>query len=234
MGLKIAVIGAGGKTTAMKLIAKQNERYAVLLTTTTRIFPMTPPQCRVCLIDPTGEEVENALSVPGIVCAGTQAGEGKLGPLSPAFFSGADLTIYEGDGSKGLPLKLHREGEPVILPGTDWCLIVAGLSAWGKPVGETVHCYELYDEWKKDPQRRVGSLEILGCVLETAEASGLPKEKVKVYLNQADALSDRSQAEALAAALTAQGLDARWGSLEGESRDLLAWLQEGNSLGGGL
>ncbi len=216
----IAVIGAGGKTTALPLLAKQSGKEKVLITTTTKIYPMEGS-----LIDPTREELAAALS--GTICAGSREREGKLGILPPDVLEiglkTADLVIYEGDGSRHHPLKLHRDNEPVILPQTTHCLIVAGLSALGKPVEEAVHRFSLY--W--EPGRLVGAEELVHCVLETAEASGLLKEKMCVFLNQADALEDLLAAEEAAEILRSQGLKTKIGSLQVDADCLYDWLTEG-------
>ncbi len=217
--LVIAVIGAGGKTTAMKLLSSQNRHRSVLVTTTTHILPFEETDCRVCLTDPTAEELINALCVPGIVCAGASAREGKLGMLPPevlrAGIAKADLVIYEGDGAHLRPLKLHRETEPVILPETTHCLVVAGLSALGRPVGETVHRYGLNPDWK--PDRTVTVEELRYCVQETIAASGFPRPRV--FFNQKDTLKDFRVPEL-------PDIHVRWGSLRETPGDLLQWITE--------
>ncbi len=217
----IAVIGAGGKTTAMGVLARQSGAGSVLLTTTTHILPMMPPDCRVCLKDPAPEELRAALALPGIVCAGSAEGE-KLTVLPetvlrPAM-AAADLTIYEGDGSRRLPLKLHRAGEPVLLPATTRCLVVAGLSALGQPAGEVIHRYAGV------PERPVDAEELLHCVLETVETSKMPKERIRVFLNQADACEDTEMIRAIINTLQQQGLDTRTGSLRQEPAGLYDWV----------
>ena len=132
---RIAVIGAGGKTTTFSKLAGLHRAERVLLTTTTHIFPFSPPVCDRLCIAPTAEEIAQALAQPGVVCAGVPSKNGKLTGLSEEILQAAgqsaDWIFYEADGAKCLPLKLHSGAEPVILPGTAHCFIVAGLSAWG-------------------------------------------------------------------------------------------------------
>ncbi len=221
---RIALIGSGGKTTALSLLARQSPEKSLLVTTTTHIFPMEPPACRVCLADPTPLELAAALEIPGIVCAGSKAKEGKLGILpAQVLASGCSAQIlYEADGSRHLPLKLHRPGEPVILPQTGRCVVIAGLSALGKPVDQAVHRYQL--TWAREPRRTVGTGEFLHCVLETIASSGIPHDRLRIFLNQLDALQDPSPAEALRRALEARGLNARAGSLQDAPEDFYAWV----------
>ncbi len=216
----IAVIGAGGKTTALPLLAEQSGKRSILITTTTHIYPMEGS-----LIDPSKEELKEALS--GTVCAGSRAREGKLGILPPDVLEmglkTGELVIYEGDGSRHHPLKLHRENEPVILPQTTHCLIMAGLSALGLRAEDAVHRFDL----KWEPGRIVGVEELAYCVLETAAASGLPKSKIRVFFNQADVLEDLSPAEKAAEILRGQGLKTKIGSLQEDADCLYDWVTEG-------
>ena len=52
---RIAVIGAGGKTTALARLAARCRDAHVLLTTTTHILPFAPPVCdRLCVTPDAG------------------------------------------------------------------------------------------------------------------------------------------------------------------------------------
>lgn len=44
--------------------------------------------------------------------------------------------VCEGDGSRRLPVKIPRQGEPVLYPGTDTVIGVIGLSCLGQPASE--------------------------------------------------------------------------------------------------
>ena len=230
--LCIGIIGAGGKTTALRALARRaGEKRSVLLTTTTHIFPVSPPESAALLIDPAREELRAALARPGVVCAGSRAEEGKLAALpAPLLACGreaAGAVLYEGDGSRRRPLKLHRPGEPVLLPGTDLCLVVAGLSALGRPVGEAVHRYDRNPAWAARPETPVDAGAVLACVEETARSSGLPPERLRVLLNQADTLARPALGEELAGRLRAMGLDCRAASLARDAGFLWDWLAPG-------
>ena len=224
----ISVIGAGGKTTALLTLAQALSDRRVLLTTSTHIYPVAPPDSRTLLIDPEADKLVDALASPGVVCAGTAASDGKLGALAPDLFRhavrAADITLCEADGAHHLPLKLHRVDEPVVPLESDLCLIIAGLSAWGQLVCEAVHRYDRHPDWAHDPQRRVGADKILYCVREAAAACRLPRKKVRVWLNQADTPALYAQAAPLARILSAEGLDCRAGSLLYEPAALTDWM----------
>ena len=166
----VAAIGAGGKTTALGRLAVAHRQQRVLLTTTTRIRPYPDTVCDRLLVDPTPQELVEALAQPGVTCAGCTSQEGKLRALSPELLElgckTAQLVLYEADGAKMLPLKLHRSFEPVMLPHTDLCLVVAGLSAVDRPVAECVHCYQLCPDWAEHPQHTVDTSDVLYCIQE--------------------------------------------------------------------
>nr|WP_297279744.1 selenium cofactor biosynthesis protein YqeC [uncultured Butyricicoccus sp.] len=209
---KIAILGAGGKTTALTALAQQHRAARVLLTTTTHILPVHPPVCDRLCIDPDAQTLLEALSQPGITCAGMKAQAGKLSALPPDLLAQAcaccDWLFYEADGAKHLPLKLHAPHEPVILPDTTHGIIVAGLSALGKPLAQAVHRYTLRPDWAQTPMRLVDADIVLNCVLDAVQCSGLPTTQLTVLLNQADTPAQVQAAQPILAALHAQGIAA--------------------------
>lgn len=224
---RIAVIGAGGKTTALARLSARHRGARVLLTTTTHILPFAPPACdRVC-VSPDADALRTALQIPGVTCAGMAAKDGKLtalpAPLWDLACQQADFIFYEADGAKCLPLKLHAAHEPVILPGTDQCLVVAGLSALGKPIGQTVHRYALRPEWATEPDRPVDAAIILACVQDALAASRMPQARLAVLLNQQDTLPAPQAAQPILDALRTQGIACAVCSLQTD-RDLPAFL----------
>lgn len=224
----ISVIGAGGKTTALRTLARALSDHRVLLTTTTHIYPIAPPESRILLTAPSENALLEALIPSGIVCAGSAATEDKLGALPSALLAqairAADVTLCEADGAHLLPLKLHRPDEPVLPADTSLCLIVAGLSALGRPVCETVHRYARNPDWARTPRQAVGIEQVLYCVREAVSATGLPSERLRVLLNQADTPALREQALSIAHFLTDEGLDCRVGSLQDAPSFLSEWL----------
>lgn len=224
----ISIVGAGGKTTALRGLARTLASRRVLVTTTTHLFPFSPPDCRTVLTNPMLDELLRQLSLPGAVCAGRQAEGGKLCALYPDLLTqaaaAADIVLCEADGAHRLPLKLHRADEPVLAPQTDLCLIVAGLSALGQPVQDVVHRYALCPDWASNPKQFVSIPELLHCVQKTAAACSLPPEQLRVLLNQADTPALSAMAEPAAQALRADGLDCRIGSLHNDPDLLYRWI----------
>ncbi len=143
---RTAIIGGGGKTTLMLALAEELAagQHSVLITTTTHLAWPPPKGCG--LISPQSAAELNQGAVPGrVTLAGYPAEANRMVGLSPALLARADYDyiLCEADGSRGLPLKVHRPGEPVIPPDTELVIQVAGLSSLGKPVEKTVHRYPL-------------------------------------------------------------------------------------------
>ena len=225
----IAIIGAGGKTTAMRCLAHRLSAFSVLWTTTTHIFPAGPQDCRRRLDAPTPDELRAALAPPGVVCAGVPTGE-KFTALPPAVWAAgcgaADYILCEADGAHRLPLKLHRPDEPVLPAETTHCLAVLGLSALGRPVGQVVRRYALHPAWAARPDTPVGVAELCACARETVAASGLPQQKIRLLFNQADDGIRLRAGRQAAAALTREGFVCRVGALQRSDDFLLPWLLE--------
>ena len=152
LGLKapmmISLVGAGGKTSAMLLLAGELSRkgHSVLVSTTTKIFR---PELPLLLeTDPSSLMAGLARRLkPGSIMA---AGAGLL-PSEPlpkvqgftpqtldAVFQAelADFILVEADGARRLPLKAPRAGEPVIPGQSGLVLGVLGLSGLGRPADE--------------------------------------------------------------------------------------------------
>ena len=135
-GRVISLVGGGGKSTLMYFLAttcaKQGKR--VLVTTTTNIFL---PDSSV--FAETAQAAQALWERGSIAVIGTPIpGKGKLkepqDALRRMLMAQADVTFVEADGSKHYPVKVPRDGEPVLLPECDTVLAVMGLSAIGKPL----------------------------------------------------------------------------------------------------
>ena len=133
-----AIIGSGGKTTLLRVLADELPG-TVILTTSTHILPF--PDMPL-LTAPTREELRAALAAHRVVCMGTPAAEGKLtAPALPfsVLQTLADYVLVESDGSKRLPLKAHAPHEPVIPENARQTICVVGASGFGKPIRDAVH-----------------------------------------------------------------------------------------------
>ncbi|GFO89468.1 hypothetical protein BUFA31_26320 [Butyricicoccus faecihominis] len=176
------MIGSGGKTTLLRILAEELSG-TVILTTSTHILPFAGiPLLETDDID----QVRRALALHRVICMGTPAAEGKLtAPALPfsVLANAADHVIVEADGSKQLPLKAHASHEPVIPENTRNTVCVVGASGFGKPVEQTVHRPELFCA-------RTGA-HMSGIVTPELAAQGIIAEHSAdiVVLNQAETIS---------------------------------------------
>lgn len=177
-----AVIGSGGKTTLLRILAEELSG-TVILTTSTHILPFAGIPL---LVTDDIDQVRRALALHRVICMGTPAAEGKLtAPALPfsVLADAADYVIVEADGSKRLPLKAHASHEPVIPENTRKTVCVVGASGFGKPVEQTVHRPELFCA-------RTGA-HMSGIVTPELTAQGIIAEHLAdiVVLNQVETIS---------------------------------------------
>jgi probable selenium-dependent hydroxylase accessory protein YqeC len=179
-----AIIGGGGKTTLMLALAQEKAQQgaSVLVTTTTHLA--WPPPASYAFCSPKEIQTLRELAIPGkIVVAGDPCGNGRMTGFSPDANLSAlpyDVILVEADGSNRLPLKYHRSDEPCVPACGELILQVAGLSALGRPIWETVHRWQLagYSESTVVTPEVITQLLLWG-----RETSSLPSLAV---LNQAD------------------------------------------------
>ena len=138
-----AFVGAGGKTTLIHTQAEQfrAEGKRVFVTTSTH---MAIESDTVLSDDPA--VILRELDRPGQVMAGLPHGE-KIGPLSPETYTSvcrqADVVLVEADGSNRKPIKFPNATEPAIYGNVEEIVVVCGLHALGKPIGDVAHRLEL-------------------------------------------------------------------------------------------
>ena len=188
-----ALIGSGGKTTAMYLLAEElSRRGTVICTTSTHILM---PSHLHTLVDPTPEDLSRALAENSVVCTGSTASEGKLTAptLSWATLAAlADSGLVEADGAHRLPCKAQLPHEPVIPPETTQTILLVGASGLEKPIQEAAHRPEVFCRLSGRKPGDPITPAALAAVIK-AEALG-----DKVLVNQADGPEEMTQAKMLA------------------------------------
>ena len=180
-----AVIGSGGKTSLLRVLAQElSRRGTVLLSTTTRI--MRPDWCPFAA---TAAELREGFTHSPVVCAGSYTPEGKLtAPDFPGWQTAADFVLVEADGSKRLPAKAHAAWEPVLPPERNRTVCVFGASALGQPIQDAAHRPELYASLAEVSPEAVITPAIAARVL--AKEGGFDV----LFINQADVLEDPAAA----------------------------------------
>lgn len=229
----ITFIGGGGKTSLMNTLGKEfaSQGYPTLLTTTTHI--MKPD----FLSDESYIENEDlgqlaniftnlkkntlplaALGIPEKVvnsnvkwrspssdfCEKIAEFSKKFSTKNPYKFL---KILCEGDGSKRLPIKLPKDGEPVFFPKTDTVIGVIGLSCLGKPIKETLFRYELLPNLTSLDNYFIKSLQSTDivttdflyrlCLSEKGLRKNITSQKFCIIFNQADILDEKALAEVI-------------------------------------
>lgn len=94
--------------------------------------------------------------------------------------------VCEGDGSRRMPVKIPRQGEPVLYPGTDTVIGVIGLSSLGQPASEYLFGWttaKLENDVRITP-------DILAQIALSGQGlrKGITTQHYHVLFNQADCL----------------------------------------------
>ena len=198
----IAVIGAGGKTTLVHALGESlaGAGRRVIVTTTTHFGPNDRA------VAPASPEEVNAALRPGepLLCAYPDGHRMTGLPVAWYGAAAADHIIVEADGSRCLPLKVHRPHEPVVPPGTELLLQVAGLSALDRRVEDCVHGWR---ELGLDPEAPAEETLVARLLMRGFAHTKFGGRKLAV-LNQADTPELQRRGEAIARVLQAQGVAA--------------------------
>ena len=229
----ITFIGGGGKTSLMNTLGKEfaSHGYPTLLTTTTHI--MKPD----FLSDESYIENEDlgqlaniftnlkkntlplaALGIPEKVISSNVKWRSpssdfckKIAEFSKKFSTKNPYKflkiLCEGDGSKRLPIKLPKDGEPVFFPKTDTVIGVIGLSCLGKPIKETLFRYELLPNLTSLDNYFIKSFQSADivttdflyrlCLSEKGLRKNITSQKFCIIFNQADILDEKVLAEVI-------------------------------------
>jgi molybdenum cofactor cytidylyltransferase len=151
---RLALVGAGGKTTALFTIAREL-KSPVLVTASAHLGVEQIKYADIHIIIKTSDELEllNARPLSGIILVTGPISGDRTTRLPLEILSGLDQyciqnempMIIEADGSRKRPLKAPAVHEPPIPNFVDTVVIVAGLSALEKPLTSAcVHRPELF------------------------------------------------------------------------------------------
>ncbi len=154
-GSRIALVGAGGKTTALFTLAR--ELTPALVAASTHLGEAQAALADRHIIWPDDEPLPDIEPVLGqgvtLLTGPLEASTGRLQGLNPAQLEKVEalagyhdlLLLIEADGSRMRPVKAPAAHEPAIPPFVDTVVVVAGLSAIGKPLtDEWVHRSEIF------------------------------------------------------------------------------------------
>lgn len=206
-GLTVALIGAGGKTSAIRrltlevLQTSNGEPNSVVITTTTQLGLNQQDLANLHLVDPNQDQIaalpELLTESRSVLVTGpatedkwTSPSDSTLEQLHHLASESGSVLLIEADGARGRSLKVPAEHEPPIPKFADLVIPMAGLDALGQAIeSEAVHRPELVAALLDAPQEaEIGPVE-LAAVL-AAEQGGLKGvsdgAEVRVLLNKAD------------------------------------------------
>ena len=205
----VALVGGGGKTTAMFRLAREmvEKGERAITTTTTRIFgaqiALAPAHVGS---GATRENISAALAAHRhvLVIGDTNPKDGKAEGVSldlferlRAWFPGVCI-LNEADGSRMRPFKAPAAHEPVIPVETTLVVPVVGADVFGKPLdAESVHRPELISALSGAPLGTPITPEIVARVLAHSEGGrkAVPSgARVVVLINKVESLPDRKPA----------------------------------------
>jgi molybdenum cofactor cytidylyltransferase len=214
--LRLAFVGAGGKTSAMFRVSRQLEG-PVILTTTTHIGVDQAKFADENWIITESDEIIKILGrtrEPSVILLTSgESEDGRLMPLSAKCQEtlvkeciSRDLPLLvEADGARGLPLKAPGEHEPAIPEWVNAVLLVAGMGGIGQPLDKLhVHRSEHFSNLSGLGFAEIITPRALARVLMHPEG-GLKRIPVKarklVLLNQAEGETRLGQAREIAEGL---------------------------------
>lgn len=229
----ITFIGGGGKTSLMNTLGKEfaSHGYPTLLTTTTHIMKPdflsdesyienedlgqlaniftnlkknTLPLAALGILEKVVNSNVKWRSPSSDFCEKIAEFSKKFSTKNPYKFL---KILCEGDGSKRLPIKLPKDGEPVFFPKTDTVIGVIGLSCLGKPIKETLFRYELLPNLTSLDNYFIKSLQSTDivttdflyrlCLSEKGLRKNITSQKFCIIFNQADILDEKALAEVI-------------------------------------
>lgn len=210
----VALVGGGGKSSALGVLAQESEAAGrrVVVTTTTGMFLAQLTDIGPAVIERDGAALAAGLRrllTDGWVAAAARAlgDHGKVVGLPPAVVDAvwaagaAERLVVEADGSRGRPLKAFAAHEPQVPSAATTTVLVAGVDAVGRPLTDAhVHRADLLCDVLRSRPGSPLTVAVVACalreqvrVLRRASAA-----RMMVLLNKADDAAAESVAMSLA------------------------------------
>lgn len=180
----VAIIGSGGKTTMLWLLAKERKEQGAFVTTSTHIMKPDKSECDIII----STDSKKYIIKNKIIASLDINKDNKCTGIQTLETSNKIPILYEADGSKRLPAKLHNSNEPVIYKNTDIVVLVIGLSCLGKPIKDVCHRYELLN---LNPNEVFNIQHLIMCINDGIKSCKMPKHKIRIFLNQLDVISNK-------------------------------------------
>ena len=217
---KIAIVGAGGKTTTLFQLGKLLPGQ-VWLSTTTHLGTdqMTGADSHFIVKSISQDQISDWLKQKSTLLTGDFTPDDRVkGPdenLLEEIMQAAEhhrvSMVIEADGSRSRPLKAPGENEPATPQWVDTVITVVGLSVLGQEFSEnTVH--------RVEPFKKITGLDLGEKItihdiarLLSSPAGGLKNSPIQakkiVVFNQADSVELKDEASSIASDLLSAGFD---------------------------
>ena len=216
---RVNFVGGGGKTSLiLKLLEEYSESVPVIYTTTTRIHPPHPCDGLAIISSDNDSYLEMMLenAVLGWCCGRRfvvthlSSGPGLLRGVGRDFADRLDRALFplilnEADGARSMPLKMPREGEPVLMAGANYLVPVIGLDCLNRPLGpQTLFRWELASQRYNLKAGQILVPELAASILLHPQGvckDWQPGMQIIPFINKVDSDSEDVPARALARAL---------------------------------
>ncbi|KAF0111985.1 MAG: hypothetical protein FD147_499 [Chloroflexi bacterium] len=217
---RVAIVGAGGKTTSLFQLANQVDGLAWVTTTTHFGTDQLDLADRHFFVNTIEElEIEQYKNQKVTLITGPYTKDNRVnGPVSEILEKLTKIAdkekislFIEADGARSFPVKAPAEHEPAIPLWVDHVIVVVGLSVLGKPFNhQWVHRPEYFARITHLKEGEIITIESVGDML-VHPAGGLkniPIQAQKVALiNQADNVEILAEARKVVPKLLDGGFD---------------------------
>lgn len=213
--VSLALVGAGGKTTALFRLARQlqssiaNRKSSIVFTATSHLGVWQIPLADRHLIAESTRDLDS-LPPDGLTLVTGPLDGDRTRPLSPHLVEQLHATcrardwplLIEADGSRGHSLKAPAAHEPPIPACVDLVIVVAGLTGLGQALDEDfIHRPQIFSELSGLARGSEVTVEALARVLAHPQGGlkNIPPDARRVaLLNQAESPALQSQGGRLA------------------------------------
>ena len=217
----ITLVGAGGKTSILKILAGELEKN-LLITTTTHIQTMSELKKMKIINKNFGQitsrivtirkESNEKIYIASKIVSDLENGEKKVKGISPDWVDELwnqyknEIFIIEGDGSALRPIKAPVDYEPVVPNSTSHLLVVMGMRVFGKKINKK-NCHRI-NKIKNLARDNKIDKELIIKLFTANDTYGFYQDQVENYipvLNQLDSC-DLNKAEQIGKKLLARGV----------------------------
>ena len=182
--------GAGGKTSTIMALSneiKENTSYRILISTTTKMY--LPKNA---IVEKSIAIIAKELDKNQLVIAGEKIAKiNKMGSFPLEFLENitkiGDITLLEADGSKRLPFKMPRQGEPVYLNKSNKIVYLIGMNCMDMKLQDLCRGELISQFLHKYPADKLSEEDIIKIILSEQGAKKAVEDRdFFVILNQVD------------------------------------------------